>query len=163
MNWDQPENRDLITKSLDHWMGLTGAHRGYSYTGAASICASIGRRDEAVKHLKRFVDAPGRYGCLPNTMYVEAGPVIETPLSAAPSLNDILIQSWGGKIRLFPRVPAAGKDVTIHKMRTEGAFLVTAVRRDGRTKWVRIESLAGAPCILQSGIAHPHADRQVTI
>jgi hypothetical protein len=163
MNWDQPENRELITKSLDHWMGLTGAHRGYSYTGAASICASIGRREEAVKHLQHFLGDTGRFGCLPNTMYVEAGPVIETPLSAAQSLNDILIQSWGGKIRLFPGVPDVWKDVTIHKMRTEGAFLISAARRDGKTKWLRIESLAGEPCIVQCGIDNPQADPQVAL
>jgi hypothetical protein len=31
-------------------------------------------------------------------------------------------------------------------MRTEGAFLVSAVRQAGQTRWVRIRSLAGEPC-----------------
>ena len=129
MNWDQPENRELITKSLDHWMSMPQAQRGYSYTGAASIAASIGRPDDAVKWLTHFVDDTGRYGCQPNTLYQEAGPVIETPLSAARSLQDIVIQSWGGTIRVFPGVPGSWKDVTIDRMRTEGAFLVSAVLR----------------------------------
>ena len=33
--------------------------------------------------------------------------------------------------RLFPGVPDAWKDVTIDKLRTEGAFLVSANRRGG--------------------------------
>jgi len=157
MNPDQAENRDLIIKSVDHWMGMPDALRGYSYTGASSICASIGRRDEALKYLKMFVDGGGngRFPCLPNTMYAEAGPVIETPLSASRSLQAILLQSWGGTIRVFPAVPESWKDVTIADMRCEGAFLVSAARRDGRTRWVRIKSLAGEPCRVKVDIDEP--------
>ena len=54
MNWDQPENRELITKSFDHWMSIPAAFRGYSWTGAASICAAIDRPDDAVKYLQRL-------------------------------------------------------------------------------------------------------------
>jgi hypothetical protein len=50
---------------------------------------------------------------------------------------------------VFPGVPDSWPDVTIDKMRTEGAFLVSAVRRGGKTQWVRIESLAGEPCRLK--------------
>src|SRR5262249_41200873 len=124
MNWDQPENRELITKSLDHWLADPAAFRGYSWTGASSICSMIGRREDAVKYLHNFVDATGKYAAQPNTMYTEAGPVIETPLSAARSIQDLLISSWGGTIRVFPGVPDAWKDVTVDRMRTEGAFLV---------------------------------------
>jgi hypothetical protein len=149
MNWDQPDSRDLITKSLDHWLADTSAFRGYSWTGASSICAMIGRRDDAVKHLETFINAQGKYAAQPNTMYTEAGPVIETPLSAARSLQDIVLQSWGGTIRVFPGVPDSWKEVTIDRMRTEGAFLVSASRRDGKLQWVRVESEAGEPCHIE--------------
>ena len=155
MNWDQPENRDLITKSLDHWMSMPAAQRGYSYTGASSIAASIGRPDDAVKWLTHFIDDKGKYGAQPNTLYQEAGPVIETPLAPHDRLQDIVLQSWGGTIRVFPGVPKTWKDVTIDQMRTEGAFLVSAVRRDGKTKWIRIESLAGEKCLLKCDIEDP--------
>jgi hypothetical protein len=150
----------LITKSLDHWTSLPAAFRGYSWTGASSISASIGRPDDAVKYLNTFVNNTGRFACLPNTHYMEAGPVIETPLSGARTLQDIVLQSWGGKIRLFPGVPASWKDVTIDKMRTEGAFLVSAARRDGKTQWIRIESLAGEPCRLKCDVADLQTDRK---
>ena len=107
--------------------------RGFTFTGAASIAAQMTRGDEALRYLREFV---ARFA-QPNTMYFEAGPVIETPLSAAKSLQDMLLQSWGGLIRIFPAVPAAWLDVTVHDTRTEGAFLVSAVRRDGRTRFVR--------------------------
>lgn len=163
LNWEQPENRELIAKSFDHWMSLPSAFRGYSWTGAASICAAIERPDEAVKHLTYFVNGEGRYKCLPNTFYAEAGPVIETPLSGARSLQDILLQSWGNTIRVFPGVPAAWPDVTIHKMRAEGAFLVSASRRGGKTQWIRIESLAGEPCRVKCDLGDIQTDHDVRL
>ncbi len=149
VNWDQPESRALIERSLKHWISFEGALRGYSFTGAASISAQLGRGDDALTYLRelvaRFVQA--------NTMYYEAGPVIETPLSGAQSIHDMLCQSWGGVIRIFPAVPAEWSDVTLHDFRTEGAFAVSAVRRRGKTSFVRVRSLAGAPCRLRHGLA----------
>ncbi|MFI1868375.1 glycosyl hydrolase family 95 catalytic domain-containing protein [Streptomyces jumonjinensis] len=141
VNWDQVENRDLIARSLQHWIGFEGALRGYSFTGAASISAQMGRGDDALRQLRELVD---RF-IQPNTMYYEAGPVIETPLSGAMTVHDMLCQSWGGVIRIFPGVPGEWRDAVLHDFRTEGAFLVSAVRRDGATRWVRVLSAGGPP------------------
>lgn len=153
VNWDQPENRELITKSIEHWHALTGAHRGYSYTGAASMYAMTGDGDTAIGYLRKFFDPTTRYPCQANTHYTEAGPVIETPLSASQSLHDMFCQSWGGVIRVFPAVPTAWADVTLHDFRTQGAFLVSAVRKAGRTRFIRIRSLAGEPLHLKHGLS----------
>ncbi|MDX3452970.1 Tat pathway signal sequence domain protein [Streptomyces sp. ME02-8801-2C] len=149
VNWDQPEQRELIEKSVVHWHALTGAHRGYSYTGAASLYAMMGRGDTSLTYLKKFFDPTTRYPCRANTHYTEAGPVIETPLSASQSLHDMLCQSWGGVVRVFPAVPSAWQDVTLHDFRTQGAFLVSAARKGGTTRFIRIRSLAGEPLRLR--------------
>jgi len=146
---DTPANRDLIERSLHHWISFEGALRGYSFTGASSISSVLGKGDDARTYLREFV---ARFA-QPNTHYYEAGPVIETPLSGAQSMHDMLCQSWGGVIRIFPAVPSAWRDVTLHDFRTEGAFLVSAVRKAGVTKFVRVHSLAGAPCRVRPGIA----------
>ncbi len=148
MNWDQEEDRSLIKKSLEHWHSFKGALQGYSFTGGASMYATMGKGDKALDYLDQLLE---RY-IKPNTMYLETGPVIETPLSAAASIQELLLQSWGDKIRIFPAVPSAWKDVSFENLRTEGAFLISAVRKDGKTKWVRIKSLAGQPCIVRPGI-----------
>ena len=88
-------------------------------------------------------------------MYKEAGPVIETPLSGAQCIHDMLIQSWGGKIRIFPAVPDAWKDVAYSGLRTEGAFKVSASRKQGKTEFIHIKSLAGAPCVVMTDISDP--------
>lgn len=152
VTWDQPESRDLITKSVEHWHAITGAHRGYSYTGAASIYAMTGDGDTAIGYLRKFFDTSTRYPCQANTHYTEAGPVIETPLSASQSLHDMFCQSWGGVIRVFPAVPTAWADVTLHDFRTQGAFLVSAVHEAGTTRFIRIRSLAGEPLKLRHGL-----------
>ncbi len=144
-----PDELALIEKSLAHWVGFEGALQGYTFTGAASMSALLGKGEDALKYLgqlmSRFIQA--------NTMYKESGPVIETPLSAAQSLHDMVCQSWGGVIRVFPALPAAWKDLTVHDFRTQGAFLLSAVREGGTTRWVRLVSEAGAPCVVRHGIA----------
>jgi alpha-L-fucosidase 2 len=164
VNWEQPEHRALIETSLRHWISFAGALQGYSYTGAASISAQMLRGDDAAFYLGELL----RLYIQPNTMYKESGPVIETPLSAAQSVHDMLCQSWGGVIRVFPAVPAAWPDVMLHDFRAQGAFLVSASRTGGVTRWVRVASdgrdaggggTAGAPCVLRTGIAGPLAVR----
>ncbi len=152
VTWEQPQNQALIEKSVRFWHSLTGAHRGYSYTGAASMFASMGKADEALTFLLKFFDTSTSFPVRPNTMYTEAGPVVETPLSASQSIHDLLCTSWGGVIRVFPAVPAAWRDVTLHDFLTQGAFLVSAVRSGGVTRFVRLRSLAGEPCRVKPGI-----------
>ncbi|MFB9906004.1 glycosyl hydrolase family 95 catalytic domain-containing protein [Allokutzneria oryzae] len=149
---ETPENRALIEKSVAHWHSITGAHRGYSYTGAASMLALLGDGDRALEYLLKFFDTSTRFPVTENTMYREGSPVVETPLSASQSLLDMLCQSWGGVIRVFPAVPTAWQDVTIDNFLAQGAFLVSAVRRKGRTDWVGVRSQAGERCHLRHGV-----------
>jgi alpha-L-fucosidase 2 len=151
-------NRTALTKSLDHWLGFSSAKQGYTFTGSGSMYAVLGNGDQArtqlITLLDKYVQA--------NTMYKESGPVIETPLSGAQTMHDMLVQSWGGTIRVFPGTPATWSNATVHNFRTEGAFLVSAVRSGGRTQFVRIRSLAGEPCrVLPGGLAGPYDVRSL--
>jgi len=142
---DTDEEKAFIRKCLRHWFHKEGDLRGFTFSGAASIAASIGAGDEALAYVKSALHL-----FKPNTMYTEAGPVIESPLAVAESINDMLLQSWGDDIRVFPAVPSEWPDVTIHHLMAEGGFLISAVRRDGKTKWIRVESLAGEPCRIRT-------------
>jgi len=159
MNWENPDDRALMQTSFNHWTSLRSAWKGFSYTGAASISASMRNGDAAEKYLDGLMNFNGVH---PNTMYTEGSPVIETPLSGAQSVHDMLVQSWGDKIRIFPAVPADWADVSIHKMRTQGAFLVSAARQGGVTRFIQIISLAGAPCRIWTDIPNPAVLSQVS-
>ena len=113
----------------------------------------MGRGDDANAALNAFrIGKLGTAYMSPTTFYFESGgrnPVIETPLSAATALAQFSLQSWGGKLRVFPAVPAAWRDVAFADLRGEGGFLISARREDGLTRWVSIESLAGKHCIVK--------------
>ena len=52
-------------------------------------------------------------------------------------------------------VPGGWRDVTFSTLRAEGAFLVSAVRRDGQTTRVTVTSLAGEPTRLRMVMDRP--------
>ena len=148
-------DRDLVVKSVIHWhkIGDGKGLCGYSYTGGTSLYASLGMGDEAHGMLHNFLTGKtGSSTLLPNAMYAEGGarfPTIETPLSGASATMDLLLQSWGGKIRVFPAVPSAWKQAAFHQLRAMDGFLVSAARHEGKTQWVSLQSEAGEPCILR--------------
>ncbi|HZH67006.1 MAG TPA: hypothetical protein VEY10_19105 [Flavisolibacter sp.] len=146
---DNAANRKLTEQSLSHWTGLKGALQGYTFTGAASISALLHNGNDAMDYLNGLLD---KY-TPPNTFYREGGtiPVIETPLSAVASVNEMMLQSYDGEIHVFPAVPDAWKEVSYHNLRTEGAFLVTARRAHGKAVYIKMESLAGGSFKLNIG------------
>ena len=143
---EQPKNKALVEKTLNHWLTVEGGKQIYGWSSAAAslLYSAMGNGDKALDNLKAHHDNT-RF-VMPNTMYIEGSPVIECSLFAAKALQDMLLQSWGDRIRIFPALPSKWKEAVFHDLRAEGAFLVSAVRRDGKTRWVRIKSLAGAPC-----------------
>ncbi|GHT03165.1 hypothetical protein AGMMS49525_07790 [Bacteroidia bacterium] len=149
VNWEQTENQDVITRSVNNWQSLTGQLQGYSFTGSAAMYASMGNGDLALTRLNSLL---GRY-IQKNTLYKESGPVFETPMAAVASIHDLYLQSWGGKIRVFPAVPTAWKQASFIDLRTEGAFLISATRDNGQTVFIQVKSEAGGLCRLQTNIA----------
>jgi len=155
LNPDSPTDRELVDKSVVHWHKIENgkALAGYSYTGAASLYAALGRGNDANQILQHFLLGDiGISQLLSNTMYVESGgrnPVLETPLSAASSIMELLLQSWGGKIRVFPAVPDDWKEATFYQLRAQGGFLVSASRNQGKTDWISVKSLTGEPCVVK--------------
>lgn len=151
VNWDQAENREMIRKSVDFWVGKGMQGRPWSIAAAGSMYASMGDAAAAGQMLQQ---ADWKLGS--NTSWGAGGGILnETPLLFVKTMQDCVLQSWGGVIRVFPAVPKAWGDVTIHDMRAEGAFSVSAMRQSGRTRWVYITSHAGEPCRVRTDLPHP--------
>ena len=64
-------------------------------------------------------------------------------MGAVDSLNQMLLQSWGGRIRVFPACPNHWREIRFDNLRCEGGVEVSAVREDGRTLGVRLKSVSG--------------------
>lgn len=159
---DTSAGATLLRTTLDHWLDVSINQKntkssamqvtGYTATGAASMYAMLGDAERAYYYLDFLIK---HRNVSTTTMYAEGNPVIESPLSFATSVHDMLLQSWGGTIRVFPATPSNWGDVAFHRYRTQGAFLVSAKRVDGRTEFVSIESLIGSPCWVKTDIAEP--------
>jgi alpha-L-fucosidase 2 len=148
---EQPENRELVEKTLNHWLTVDKASQIYGWSSAAAslLYSTMGNGEKALELLRAHNN--NKIFVMPNTMYIEGSPVIECSLFAAKSLQDMLIQSWGNCIRIFPAMPDEWKESLFYDLRAEGAFLVSASRSNGSTSWVKIKSLAGEPCIIRPG------------
>jgi hypothetical protein len=148
INWDSVGYHDIISKSVEHWQSMPAYLQGYSFTGSSSIYSMMGDGDRAVGQLQKLIDKFIK----PNTLYRETGPVIETPLAGASSLQDLYLQSWGGTIRVFPAVPDKWTEASFIDFRADGAFLVSASRAGGKTNFICIKSEKGGVCRLKSGM-----------
>jgi hypothetical protein len=59
-------------------------------------------------------------------------------------INECILQSYTGQLRLFPNWPK-DSDAAFENLRAIGAFLVSAEFVDGRVKWVHVKAEAGGP------------------
>jgi hypothetical protein len=164
MNADDPQTYQLLDRSIRHWLELRNPDGsqdrcGFTLGVAASKKASLGKGDESLAFINELLDnrilenkTLFASRLLPNTISVETNgrnPTMESPIAAANAAIELLLQSWGGKVRVFPAVPTAWKQAAFRDLRAQGAFLVSAAREDGKTAWVSIESLAGEPLVLK--------------
>ncbi len=146
---DNPEERALYRKTVDHWLGFkldqpltrhSWSYKGYSRTGAAPMYAMLDEPEQALDQLQQYFDLY----LYPNTFYLETGPVIETPLSSAAATQELLLQSWGidnysiDLIRLFPGVAASWPEARFDGLRAEGGYTVGAVWKAGKTQTFKI-------------------------
>jgi len=155
------KDRQLIRTTLDHWLDVTINSTtkikampvtGYTATGASSMYATLGDKEKALYYLKYFIN---HKNVSPTTMYSEGNPVIESPLSFATCVHDMLIQSNNGRIHVFPGTPDEWANAAFRHLRTQGAFLVSAKKEKTVTQFVAVESLVGSPCVINPGIENP--------
>ena len=109
--------------------------------------AAVGDGERAYEYLDAFVDAyAGGRISRGNTHYFEHAVqslTQEVSLTGAASLNDMLLQSWGSTLRVFPALPRHWDNAVFSGLRAEGAFLVGAERRAGKLVRLHVRSLAG--------------------
>ena len=60
----------------------------------------------------------------------------------------MLLQSHTGVVRIFPAIPAGWEDVSFEKLRAQGAFLISAAKRNGAVVLVEIQSEKGGQLLL---------------
>jgi hypothetical protein len=146
-NIENNKDKQLLERSVRNFQPVTMPKMGASQSSPAA--AALGLGNLALQRMNDILyrEAPDeKLG--KNGIYYLSTPCIETSLSYNTCVQDMLLQSWGNKIRVFPALPDSWKDVTFHNFRAEGGFLISASRKNGVTSFVRIKSLAGEPCLI---------------
>jgi alpha-L-fucosidase 2 len=135
----------LAAYGTDWWVG-------YSFTWYAALLARAGRADEALRQLDIFCRAfLLRNGFHANGDQSGAGYsqhryrpfTLEGNFLAMEAVQELLLQSWGGTVRVFPAVSPRWPDVSYRDLRAEGGFRVSAERRGGCTLSVRVVAPRG--------------------
>ncbi len=159
-----PAERELMVRSMNNFdeVNRRSGAAAFTFNGLSAIAALLGDGDRALHELHRFMKWPN---VCPNSMYQEGNnPCFESPVYAAHNVHELLLQCYDefptsgqmqATIRVFPAVPKTWFDAVFHNLRTSGAFLVSARRRDGQTQWVRVKSLAGEPCRIKPNLRGP--------
>ncbi len=91
----------------------------------------------------RAMQVHGRYDDRGNYGFMDKMGVWFENFSLPVVINECLMQSYNGTIRLFPNWPA-GKDAEFHNLRAAGAFLVSANQEKGEVRGIEITSEAGS-------------------
>jgi alpha-L-fucosidase 2 len=81
---------------------------------------------------------------------------LEGNFAFASGIQEMLIQSHTGIVRVFPAVPREWKDISFFKLRTEGAFLISASMKNGETKEIEILSEKGGFLKLYNPFINTH-------
>jgi len=90
----------------------------------------------------RVMQVHGRYSDMTNYGFMDNMGVWFENFALPVVINECMMQSYNGTIRLFPNWPE-NKDAEFQDLRAAGAFLVSASLKDGKVKNIRIVSEAG--------------------
>ncbi len=143
-------DKEVVIASLDHLKKLgTKLWVGFSFPWASCLEARAGRANEAFNYLDAFINAftsPNGFNLNGDqsgkgySSYTYRPFTLEANFGAGQAIHEMLLQSWGSKIRIFPAVPLKWQDVRFRDLRAEGGFMVTAERKAGKTVSVRIKA-----------------------
>ncbi|MCE5241380.1 discoidin domain-containing protein [bacterium] len=136
---------------------------GNGWEPAAIAAARLGLADEAAKLALAHMAANMRSnngGWYSPTTAVFAGNIPDSPYYdaagvCAQTLNEMLLQSQGGLIRLAPAWPARWQSQ--FRLRARGGFMVTVDLHEGQVRYALIEGERGGTCRL----ANPWPDRAI--
>lgn len=149
IDWSNGEKDQQIIKATianfekygpDYWCG-------YSYSWFGNMKARAFDGEGAAATLRTFAEC----FCLRNTFHANGDQTksgkskftyrpftLEGNFAFASGVQEMLLQSHTGIIRVFPAIPQDWKEASFNKLRAHGAFLVSAERKAGEVAQVDI-------------------------
>lgn len=145
-----PEFSGIMLDDMNHWKKGEGRDWGNSMgNGVETVYAGAARLgydpEKIISYLKERISM----GSYPNCYIVAEGGGIET-LAAVPfAVNEMLIQSFEGILRIFP-CWVRSQDASFRHLRANGAFLVSSSITGGQIGTVELYSEQGRPCKMEN-------------
>ncbi|MFA7228995.1 MAG: glycoside hydrolase family 95-like protein [Melioribacteraceae bacterium] len=151
LKWEDPSDRNIIVSSLKDLERLgTDWWCGYSFSWLGNLYARAKNGEKAAEALKIFSEC----FCLPNSFHVNGDQsnsgkskftyrpfTLEGNFAFASGILEMLLQSHNGIIRIFPAIP--WPNASFRNLRSEGAFLISAEKKEDKIKRVTIYSEKG--------------------
>ena len=154
VDWSKGEKDRKIIKSTIENLDRTGPDWwcGYSYSWLGNIKARAFDGAGAAEALRTFAQC----FCLKNSFHVNGDQTksgkskfvyrpftLEGNFAFASGLQEMLLQSHTGIVKIFPAIPADWNNLSFSKLRAEGAFLISAGMDNGVIRKIEIESEKG--------------------
>jgi len=155
-----PDFAEILRKEIERWDSNPGGDATWNNLGNGfetyfTTAVRVGYDPEAViTKLKERI----KKTALPNLWVPQSGGLTET-LSGIPScINEMLLQGYEGMIRVFPAWPVQ-RDASFENLRTYGAFIVSASKKNGMVQYVKLHSEKGLDCKLEN----PWPGKQIVV
>lgn len=159
---DAPERARHLARNTLKYVEARQAIGTFNFGWLSGAASRLGLGDEAarilyekgVAHLLRpnglMAEETDRYI---QNCHVLGGPLyhpfmMECCGGIVGAINEMLLQSRDGKVRVFPAPPSSWSHARFHRLLAEGAWEISAEWRAGKTTRVEIRALAGGLCRL---------------
>lgn len=145
-----PKYNDIMLNDMKGWYPYNGRDWGSSLNnGIETVYPAAARVGYPAKKLLEQLRERIKLASYPNCYIYASGGGIET-LSAVPNtINEMMMQSYEGIIRIFPNWDRE-IDGSFRDLRAYGAFLVSSSMRNGKIERVIIKSEQGRNCKIEN-------------
>lgn len=156
-------HKSIVHNSYQTWVAKgMGAWTGWSMPWASILHGRMGSKDMAYYCLKisrEIFTMPGyatsHNGNYPGFTTFWGGDImqLDASIAASAAVLEMFVQCVQDEIRLFPALPDRFKDAAFAGIRTEGAFLISAERKNGHIASIHIYSEKGGRLKLQNPVS----------
>jgi hypothetical protein len=150
-----PQQLKKILDDMKEWDDTEWLTDGNGFQSIFIAAARVGYDPKFL--LSKFNEKLQR-DAYPNLSIRQGGGGIETCSGVPGMINEMMLQSHLGLIRVFPVFPD-DQQASFYRLRTFGAFLVSSAIENGRIQYVSIESEKGRDC----RILNPWAGKEIQV
>lgn len=169
MEYTTEENRRIIDSTIAQLERHgVGEWCGYSVGWMAQLYIAKGDGEKARDLLRDFFT----YNCTANGFHVNGDYQKKTAFNnkcrlftlegnfvATDALQEMLLYSEWGKLKVFPAVPQEWKEIAFENFRAFGGVLVSSKRENGSISYLKLEATADCDFAIENDLSHLQPDR----